>query len=281
MREEDNPELYNQKIEQLHELTEAQAAMREEINSGGRAAKGFFADFKEGFTEIKEIAEGVTIGTIISMGVRSAIETVKEFAHEMVDLAVKASGVDNAFAKIGNTEGLIEKLRTASRGLITDLDLEKIAIKANNANIPIEKLGTYLAFATQRARDTGENVTDLTTRLIEGIGKNSPKALGSLGFSVREVKEDFKRTGEMVETVSNIIKRNMAESGTDVDTFGDKVISLQTKWSNFKDKLAMGIASFINPELADADNIQKRTAKELKEYGEYQKFEDDQLKQSD
>ena len=212
------------------------------------------------------------------MGVRGAIDAVKEFAHEMVDLAVKASGVDNAFAKLGDTEGLIEKLRTASRGLITDLDLEKIAIKANNANIPIAKLGGFLAFAQQRARDTGEEVTDVSQRLMEGIGKNSPKALGALGFSVKEVREDFKRTGDMVQTVSNLIKRDMIENGTDVENFGDKVIAAQTWWSNFKDKLASGIASFLNPELADAENIQKRTSKELKEYGDYQKFQDDQLK---
>lgn len=266
--EELNIPLYESRKKQVLNLVEAIKAERQAIVDETEAA----GKFKQGMSALNGVmgAFGLTLG----------IGALVAFGKELFAIGTQASGIQNAFSKIGDTTGALDKLRTASRGLISDLDLEKIAIKANNANIPIEKMGTFLQFAQQRARDTGQNVNELTERLITGLGKNSPRALSGLGISVQEVKEDFKRTGDMVTTVSNIISRQMQKNGTDVDDFGEKVITMGTKWENLKLKAADFFQSWLSPELADHKMIEEQTNKEMKAFEGYQKYSREQLDKS-
>ncbi len=270
---------YNKKLLEVGKARSVLADVREDINKVTEAMskKGFFEDWKNGFEEIKHIAEGVTIGTILSMGIRSAIEGIKDFSKELLKVAIEADGVGMAFSKIGNTEGLIERLRESSRGLISDLDLEKIAVKANNANIPISKLGTLLAFAQQRAKDTGQDVTELSNKLIEGLGKNSVKAVQDLGLDMKEVKEEFKKTGDMTEALSTIIKREMDASGQAVEQLGDKVGKTKTSWANFVEGLGKVWKFIVAPEQANAENVAEMVNQEMKQFGELEKLKDDQL----
>ncbi|MDB4922809.1 hypothetical protein [Mucilaginibacter sp.] len=76
MREADNPAAYQERIAELGRLREAQAQMRNEIMSSGEAQKGFFSDFKKGFSEIEEIAGRVTAGAIIYKGVSAALDGI-------------------------------------------------------------------------------------------------------------------------------------------------------------------------------------------------------------
>ncbi len=286
MHKEDNPALYESRIRQLQTLTAARTAEREEILNGTAAMRAAQAEFTQGMKSMQASTNSLTktLGglrsAVESLGIALSAAAIFAFGKELFNLEAKASGVENAFAKIGNTAGLLEKLRTASRGLISDLDLERIAVKANNANIPLEKMGTFLAFATQRARDTGEDVTTLTEKLITGLGKGGTRSLASLGISVQEVKLEFKKTGDMVTAVSNIINRQMLKSGQDVEDFGEKVGSMATKWENFKLKMAGIMQSIFAPETATDEGIKAATNHALKEYGNYQKFQDDQLQKA-
>jgi hypothetical protein len=47
------------------------------------------------------------------------------------------------------------------------------AVKASNFKIPLDQLASYFAFATKRARETGESVSDLVQNIVEGIGSKS------------------------------------------------------------------------------------------------------------
>ncbi|HEY4149305.1 MAG TPA: hypothetical protein VGM41_10265 [Chitinophagaceae bacterium] len=232
---------------------------------------------------IKEDVKGVEgamegLQTVLeSLGVVMTAGAAVEFGKELFELETRADGVHNAFVKIGETEGYLEKLRVASKGLIDDLDLEKIATKANNANIPIQQMGLFLKFAQQRAEETGESVTDLTYKLVEGLGKGTPKALSGLGVNVAEVKREFKETGDMVQAVANIINKEMNQAGDDVENFGERVETTKTKWENVKDKAAGWFKKIFAPDLADTDNIEKLTTRELKQFDGYQKLKDDQL----
>lgn len=263
---ENTPE-YDVQNKKLQALNAQYSTWKQNIYGAKEASESLATELKEGLA-----------GALETLGIGLGVGEIINFGKELFNLEVTASGVEQAFSKIGNTEGMIEKLRTASRGLLSDLDLEKLSIKANNANIPLEKMGTFLAFATQRARDTGQSVDDLTTKLIEGLAKGSTRALGGLGINVQDVKDDFKQTGDMVTSVANIINRQMGAAGKDVDTFGDKVGTLATKWENLKDKLASVFQSLFAPELADPEKVEEQTNKLMKSFDGYQQYSDAQLK---
>jgi ferritin-like metal-binding protein YciE len=93
MNEADNPQLYRQRVEELKKLTEAQKRHREAIFGTNQEQKGFFADFKKGFSEISELAGKFTAGTLIYKGVSSIISGVQslfEGAEQAYDEAQRS-----------------------------------------------------------------------------------------------------------------------------------------------------------------------------------------------
>lgn len=263
---ENTPE-YDEQSRKLELLNTQYAAWRSQIYGVTEASGALASELRGGLVTALE-----------TLGVSLGVSAIANFSKELISLQGTASGVEMAFAKIGDTTGMLDKLRTASRGLMSDLNLEKLAVRANEANIPLDKMSTFLAFATQRAKDTGQSVDELTEKIITGLAKGTPKALSGLGINVQEVKDDFKQTGDMVTTVANIINRQMGQAGTDVETFGDKAATMASKWENLKTKMGGILQSILMPQLADPEVVEQKTNEAMKQYDGYQKFSDKQLK---
>jgi hypothetical protein len=99
------------------------------------------------------------------------------------------------------------------------------AVKANNFKVPLDQLASYFAFATKRARETGESVSDLVQNIVEGIGTNSIAKLDNLGIKTLELREEFAKTGDLAVAVGNIIQRGMegaADSTTEAADAADR-----------------------------------------------------------
>ena len=92
-----------------------------------------------------------------AMGIAFGVSELINFGKEIIGLASKAEGVKRAFDRLG-MPSLMNDLKTATRGAVSEFDLMKSAVSANNFKIPLENLSSYLAFATIRAEETGQSV---------------------------------------------------------------------------------------------------------------------------
>ena len=154
---------------------------------------------------LKRLSGGFgALGGVI--GASFAVDAIRQFVTESVEFANQAEGVKRAFDRINDPQ-LLSELRTATKGTLDDLELMKAAVKAKNFNIPLEQLGGLLAFAQQRAGETGESIEYMTESIVTGIARKSLPILDNLGFSATEVREEFNETGNMAEAVGNIIQR--------------------------------------------------------------------------
>lgn len=162
-----------------------------------------------------------------------AVERIIEFGKESVLLAAKAEGVERAFKNL-NKPNLLSQLRDATRGTLSDLELMSQAVKADRLGVPIQNFATYLRFAQQRARETGENVDYLVDAIVNGIGRQSVRVIDNLGISQVRVREEFRKTGNFAQAVTTIINEELAKQGRSADTNADKIDRLSAKWQNFK-----------------------------------------------
>lgn len=170
-----------------------------------------------------------------ALGIAFGVQQVIAFGRELVDIARKAEGVKNAFNRLeGDSVQNLNKLRTAVKNTVGDLTLMQVAVRADNFKIPLDVLAQGLAFAQQRAVDTGMSVDYLVNSFVDGIGRKSTLVLDNLGISASELQEEVKRVGDFAEAVGNIIQRSMSESSTYVDDFGSRVNRLSTYWENAK-----------------------------------------------
>lgn len=176
-----------------------------------------------------------------AMGIAFGVSEIISFGKEIIGLASKTEGVKMAFDRLG-MPSLMNDLKAATRGAVSEFDLMKSAVSANNFKIPLESLSSYLSFATRRAEETGQSVDYLVDSIIMGIGRKSPMILDNLGISILDIRNEMEKTGDMAKAVANIINSEMANAGTAADTAATKFGQLSAKWNDFKTSLGGGLS---------------------------------------
>ncbi len=187
-------------------------------------------------------------GNLMTKGVTMAASAVTSFVSEIgdavkqgVELARQGEGIRIAFDRLGRGD-ILDGLREATHGTVTDLELMKAAVKFNDFKLPVEELGTMLAFAQQKAKDTGQSVDYMVDSIVTGLGRKSLMILDNLGLSANDVKEKMKETGDMTKAVGEIIREQMAKAGDYVETAADRAeqanVSLQNKMEELGRKFA-------------------------------------------
>lgn len=218
-------------------------------------------DFRKGISNIDRSLSKMSGGFSAlgaTIGASFAVDAIRQFAMESLELANQAEGVKQAFDRI-NDPGLLDDLRKATKGTINDLELMKMAVKAKNFNIPLEQLGGLLGFAQQRATETGESIDYMAESIVLGIARKSIPILDNLGFSATEVREEFNSTGDMATAVGNIIKRQMGDAAEVTLTTSEKIAAQRAEIDNLKiaigEQLQPVYNAFLNEVKSGLDSI--------------------------
>ena len=158
-----------------------------------------------------------------------------------VELARQGEGVRIAFERLGRGD-ILDGLREATHGTVTDIELMKAAVKFNDFKLPVEELGTMLAFAQQKAKDTGQSVDYMVDSIVTGLGRKSLMILDNLGLSATEIRERMKETGDMTKAVGAIIRDQMAKAGDYVETAADRAAQANVNMQNKMEELGRKFA---------------------------------------
>ena len=184
------------------------------------------------------MTKGVELAT---SAVTSLISETGDMIRQGVELAKQGEGIRIAFERIGRGD-LLDGLRQATHGTITDLELMKAAVRFDDFKLPLDQLGTMLAFAQQKAKDTGQSFDYMVDSIVTGLGRQSPKILDNLGLSITEIHQKTKETGDMTKAVGEIIREQMSKAGDYVETAADRAaqanVSLQNKMEELGRKFA-------------------------------------------
>ena len=154
-----------------------------------------------------------------------------DIANESAELSKQAQGIQDAFERLGRGD-LLDGLRAATHGTVTDLELMKSAVKFADFNLPLDQLGTMLAFAQQKAKDTGQSVDYMVDSIVTGLGRKSLMVLDNLGLSAAEIKDRMKETGDMTTAVGEIIKERMSAAGDYIETAADRATAANVELEN-------------------------------------------------
>ena len=187
-------------------------------------------------------------GNLMTKGITMAASALSNLTSEIsqcvsqgVELAKQGEGIRNAFERLGRGD-LLAGLREATHGTVTDLELMKAAVKFDDFKLNLDELGTMLAFAQQKAKDTGQSVDYMVDSIVTGLGRKSLMILDNLGLSAADIKEKMKETGDMTKAVGAIIREQMAKSGEYIETAADRAaqanVDLQNKMEELGRKFA-------------------------------------------
>ena len=194
-------------------------------------------DTKEEFYSLKETASestgglfggnGITGmlqvagGNLLAKGFTMLASEIGDTVQQSIELARQGEGIRLAFERL-NQPGLLDRLKMATHGTVSEIELMKQAIKFDNFKLPLEDLATYLAFAQQKAKDTGESIDYLVTSIVNGLGRQSKQILDNLGISAAELTRRMNEGATMTKAVADIIKEEMEKAGDYVETAADR-----------------------------------------------------------
>lgn len=204
------------------QIAEVESQQRKLLSSGG----GLLGNISN------SILQGIGIGSGIQI-FETAFSFLTGFINDSSNLAKEVEGVKVAFDKLNNPN-LLQNLREATKGTVSDLDLMKQAVQFSNFGLPVERMAEALRFARIRAKETGQDVNYLVQSIVTGIGRQSPLILDNLGISTKRVAEEFKRTGNFAEAAFNIIKEETAKAGPDLDTYAERIGRINAQIENQK-----------------------------------------------
>ena len=218
-------------------------------------------------------------GNLMASGIEKIVSGITDAWSESIELARAGDGVRMAFERL-NQPDLLDKLKEATHGTVSDVELMKQAIKFENFKLPLEDLATYLAFAQQKAKDTGESVDYMVNSITTGLGRQSKQILDNLGISAAELTKRMNEGADMTKAVADIIREEMAKAGDYVETaadraaraaadaqnqmeeFGRQAAPIAEEWSKVWNALSIGAMDFANTLLGPlADSI--RSLQEL------------------
>lgn len=223
----------------------AAKAAKEQARAAQEAAKAQQAAIAKAEAPMIALQKGLTDqfkGVATTMAAAFAVDRVISFGAESVQLAAKVQGVQKAFERL-NDPTLLNELRAATKGTISDMELMQSAIFASNFKIPLENLGTFLKFAGQRARETGKEIDYLMDSMMTAIGRGSIEVWDNMGFSIARVREHLK--GASIETISvadrsalmlKLVNEEFARTGEEADSAAMKIAQITAEFENMKAK---------------------------------------------
>ena len=244
--------------ESMGKLKTQIAAAKQELYGMGDAMKEMTSG-SSGFTNMLAVFGGNMLTKGVSMLTSELVGSVQE----SIELAKQGEGVRMAFERI-NKPGLLENLKEATHGTVSELELMKQAVKFENFKLSLDQMGTLLAFAQQQAKDTGQSVDYMVDSIVTGLGRKSLPILDNLGLSAAEIRERMKESGDMTTAVASIIKDRMEAAGGYVETaadraaratakaqdaaeaFGRNAIPIAQEWAETWATLSQGAMTFAN-----------------------------------
>jgi len=194
------------------------------------------SEFKKGLKDSESQLSKMNAGFKrlgVMIGAAFSVSAITNFVGEGIKLAASMQGVEAAFKSL-NQPNLLQNLRNATRGTVTDLQLMQKAVQAKNFKIPLEQLATYFEFATKRAIQTGESVDYLVDSIITGIGRKSVLVMDNLGISAVELQKEIAKVGDFGVAAGNIIQRELTAMGDVTDTAATSISQLATAWKELK-----------------------------------------------
>jgi len=184
---------------------------------------------------LKRLSGGFgALGGVI--GATFAVDIIRQFAAESIDLASKAEGVVTAFERLDDPS-LLRRLREATGNTVDDLSLMQKAVQAKNFRIPMDTLAKGLEFAQRRAQETGQSVDYMVDSFVTGLGRKSVMILDNLGISAAELREEMAKGATMAEAVGTIMDNSFAEAGDRIVTTSMKIEQQKAAITNLKTEI--------------------------------------------
>ena len=277
-------------VQQLGGATKLTAAEKDKINTQltkaiekytllGREAPSAMVQLEQATRRVHEpsnqlntqmVALGSAIGSFIGNVAYNAVQRLGTAVATMVSEGARMSITVDSFERLATGIGqsgdaMLSVTRTATKGLITDLDIMQASNKAMLLGLPVTstEMGTLSKAAVTLGRAMGQDAKTSLNDLITALGRSSPLILDNLGLTVKvgQANEEYARSlGKTASELTDAEKKtafyNAAMNAAKVKTeelggvqlkFTDQATRLSTTFTNLVRDASSFVSEGLNP----------------------------------
>lgn len=186
--------------------------------------------------------------TVLKFGTVLAGIKIAKTAVELGELGAKAQFVDKNFQKFAANAGksvtsMTEDLRTATQGMVSDLELQQFAMQSMISGVKFDDMLTAMQFVSRQAIATGANVSEKMRTVMTGFARGSAMFLDDVGIqvmgaenvvgaAVEQMKEKMGLFADAAGTAKGNIENTKAEIQNLKSAIGDKLTPVTETWNN-------------------------------------------------
>lgn len=177
---------------------------------------------------LEQFGTGALMQAGIATGGAILGQQLIQLGNQSTELAMRAETIGTAYegatrrARLG-ADSLLDSLKAASRGTVSDTELMASANKAMALGVGqnVGQIGDLLAIARQKGKDFGESTQQAFEDITIGLGRLSPRILDNLGIILdeKQIYDDYAKsigvaTGKLSDQekrqalVNDLIKNN-------------------------------------------------------------------------
>lgn len=233
-----------------------------DTKKAGQDAKGLGGNIKSFVSAHASVFKSMAAGAGIFAGaVAGAAAAVVKLGERGSELEAIASSFEKLTSAAGQSgDEMVRVTSSATKGLITDLNIMESANKALLLGLPVtsQSMGNLAQSAVVLGRAMGQDANKSLDDLITALGRSSPMILDNLGLTVKvgEANEAYaaklgKASSELTDAEKKMAFYEAAvaaatekvnELGGITLTFGDYIQQGKVLVTNFVDSLSMGVA---------------------------------------
>lgn len=217
----------------------------------------FNADTKDAEKSLQNI--GNTIKTVISV---LAVREVAKFGLELMKIGSESSIVGKNFESMakkvgGNSTEMMKQFRTATKGMISDTELQQRAIKALISGLDFKDMLIAMEYATKYAVSTGKNVGETISATLDGMARGTARSLYEVGINVKDssdmmgdaVKQMKSKMDTFVSSTNDAAVRS-GELAANIDnlksSIGERLQPVFEKLLGITNSLVIGLGNLLN-----------------------------------
>lgn len=232
------------------------------LGSGVNDASGAFTRAQTNLLALNAAADLVGKGFSLLQSAVRGISTALTTLEGTAQLDAMRQGFKNLQDAAGYTADVsLQKLRTATRGLVSDVELMKAANLALTLGVDdgTDSFDQLAAAGTKIGRSLGLTATKAVESLTLGIGRQSTQVLDNLGVIVkaeaaylkyaeahgivgRELTQEEKRMAFVTTAIEAINKKAATLEDTQL-TAAEATVKLTTQMKNATDQFWLGVSS--------------------------------------
>lgn len=269
-------------------VTQADGQLKQLENTAQRAAGAININVAQGKQSFLGLGDGIgaAIGKagLFVAAAEKVVGVVKDIGAFAEEAAIKADRFDALKASVAGFEGILQRAKQASRGMIPEAELTKAISLFSAFGLPLEQFDRTLQQVIKTSIRTGEGVNEMLDSMVRGIARESPMILDNLGIIVKmgDVTEQAaKAHGKLAEELTATERKaailgaalsDLERQNINVDMTNARTASisrLKAGWEDLKDAVggfladaAVGVIDFFG-NLFDTTSKTERRIQEM------------------